>query len=54
VRPTRRADTSAVLVAPNVEVRMEAQHYIPSLHDLLGKPLPLPMYVIKGFDIKTV
>jgi hypothetical protein len=37
VRPTRRADNSAVLVVMNVKVRMKAQHSITplSLHDLL-------------------
>jgi hypothetical protein len=36
-RPTHRADNSAVQIAPNVKVRMEAQHSIPplSLQDLL-------------------
>jgi hypothetical protein len=43
VRPARRADSSAVLVVPNVKIGMEAQHYISrlSLHDLLWKSLPL-------------
>ena len=40
MRPARRAETSAVLVASNVRVRMEAQHSVPhppflSLRDLL-------------------
>jgi len=30
VRPARRADSCAVLVVPNVQVRMETQHYIPT------------------------
>jgi hypothetical protein len=41
MRPARRADNSAVLVVPNVKVRMHAQLSIPplSLHGLLGKTL---------------
>jgi hypothetical protein len=37
VRPARVADNCAVLVVPNVKVRMEAQHSIAplSLYDLL-------------------
>ena len=37
VHPVHSADNSAILVVPNVKVRMEAQHSIPllSLHDLL-------------------
>jgi hypothetical protein len=37
VQLTRRADKSAVLVVPNVKVRMEARRFISSvsLHDLL-------------------
>ena len=31
MRPARRADNSAVLVVPNVKVRMEARHSIPPL-----------------------
>jgi hypothetical protein len=44
VRPARRADSSAVLVVPNVKLRMGAQHYIPpppSLHDLLHESFAL-------------
>ena len=39
VRPARIADSSAVLVVPNVKVRLEAQHSIARLsrHDLLGE-----------------
>ena len=39
MRPARRAHNAAVLVVPNVKVRMEAEHSIAplSLHDLLGK-----------------
>ena len=42
MRPTRRTDNFAVLVVPNVEIRMEAELSIPhlSLYDL-GKALPL-------------
>jgi hypothetical protein len=44
VRPARRADNSAVIVVPNVKVKMEAQNSIPplSLHDLLPEALPSP------------
>ena len=37
MRPAREADSSAVLVVQNVEVKMEAQHsaFHLSLHDLL-------------------
>ena len=37
MRPVCTADNSAVLVVPNVSVRMEAQHSVssPGLHDLL-------------------
>jgi hypothetical protein len=37
VRPALRADSSAVLVGPNVKVKIEVQHFIPplSLYDLL-------------------
>jgi hypothetical protein len=43
MRPARRADNSTILVVLNVKVRMGAQNSVPdvSLHDLLGKPLPL-------------
>jgi hypothetical protein len=39
VRPVPRADSFAVLVVPNVKVRMEAQHFVFSLsfHDFLQK-----------------
>jgi hypothetical protein len=38
VRPAHRADSSTVVVVPNVKERVEAQHSIPPvrLHDLLG------------------
>ena len=43
MRPARGADSSAVLVVPNVKVRVKAEHSTPplSLYDLLGKFLPL-------------
>jgi hypothetical protein len=43
VRPARVADSSAVLVVPNVKVRMEAQHYIPflNLYDVLQESFTL-------------
>ena len=42
----RRADNFAIIVVPNVEVRMEAKHFILllCLHDLLGKALPCFTY----------
>ena len=53
MRPAFTADNSAVLVVPNVKVRMEADRSIPSLslQDLLGKALPLPFY---AFGLITV
>ena len=42
--PALTANNSAVRIVPNVKVRMEAQHSVPTLglHDLpLGKSLPL-------------
>ena len=38
MRPAHRAESSIVVVVPNVKERMEAQHSIPPvrLHDLLG------------------
>jgi hypothetical protein len=43
VQPARTADDSAVLVVPNVKVRMEAQHSFPplSLRDLLWESFTL-------------
>ena len=37
MRPVRRGDNTAILVVPNVKVKMEAQHPILplNLHDLL-------------------
>ena len=45
MRPALKADNSAILVVPNVKVRMEAQHSLPhlSLHDLIGKVSSLPL-----------
>jgi hypothetical protein len=42
VRPARKADNCAVLVLPNVKVRLEAQHAIhpPSLHACYVKAIP--------------
>jgi hypothetical protein len=52
VRPTSRRDRSAVLVIPNVNIRMEAQHSIPplSLHDDLRDSFTLRyvLYVVQG------
>lgn len=31
MRPARRADSSAVIVVPNVRAKMKAPHYIPAL-----------------------
>jgi len=44
MRPAPEADGSAVLLVPNVKVRMETQHYIPPpLMICYGKDLPLPL-----------
>ena len=44
VRPARTVDNSAVLVVPNVKIRVEAQHSISALspHDLLLESFTLP------------
>jgi len=49
-RPAREADTSAVLVVPNIKTRLEAQYSFPllNLYDLLGKPLPLPATTVSS------
>ena len=41
MRPAGTVNSSAVLVLPNVKVRMEAKHPVPALsfHKLLGKAL---------------
>ena len=43
MRPAREADSSEVLVVPNVKVRMEVQHFIPhlSLRNLLREKVYL-------------
>jgi hypothetical protein len=43
MRLERRADNSAALVVPYVQVSLEARHSIPSLclHDLFWKSLPV-------------
>ena len=45
MRPASRTDNTATLAVPNVQVRMDSPHSISpqSLHDLLAKPLPLPL-----------
>jgi hypothetical protein len=50
VRPARTADNSAVLIVPNVKVRMEAQHSIPPLIilDLLSKTCSLAFTEMRG------
>jgi hypothetical protein len=44
----RGADNSAVLVAPNVKVKMEAQHSFPplNLHDLLRESFTFTFYCV--------
>ena len=48
MRPACTPDNSAVLVVPNVKVRMEAHHSTPplSLNDLLGKAFTLTFLCI--------
>jgi hypothetical protein len=43
MQPGHEDDISAVQIVSNVKVRMQPQHSItpPSLHDLIGKVLPL-------------
>jgi len=43
MRPAGGADNYAILVVPNVKIRMETQNSLPllSLHNLLGKSLHL-------------
>jgi len=50
VRPQLRADNSAVLVGPNIQVRKEAQHSISHLSRVFvtchGKALRLPLFIL--------
>jgi len=41
----RTADNTAVTIGPNIRIKVNARHSIPSLRlpNLLGKPLPLPL-----------
>ena len=52
--PAREVDKSVVLVVPNVEVRVEAEHYIPpvSLHDLLEESFAFDSVQSKGYSIE--
>ena len=49
----RRAHNCAVLVVPNVEVRMQVQHFIShlSLHDLLLESFAFYILILKYFII---
>jgi hypothetical protein len=48
VRPARRDENTAVLVVPNVKVKMEAQHSIPLLvfMTFYGKFLPEKVFLV--------
>ena len=50
-RPARPADNSAIVLAPNVKIRMETQHAITRLilHDLLRESFTLIIIFVKIF-----